>query len=152
MIIIIVNLMQMILNVCRRVLLPPSVRNLVLLHHLHTDALRQQVTRTGLMMRWQVRMQVVQVRNRMANHVGCTDQALAGHHDAAVQQDRVLVHQMRWLLLDRRVYRLYPASTRHLHVRLVLLVRVKGRLADHTLVRGTAVERDGPRMIKTRSV
>lgn len=67
----------------------------------------------------------------VSNHVRCTDQTLVAHHQSAIQQNRVFVRQLRRLLLDH--IRFYP-PTGDLHMRLVLLVRRKGGLADNTFV------------------
>lgn len=79
-------------------------------------------------------MQMMEVRYRMVatNHIGCTEQSLARHHDSAVQQDRVLVRQLRRLLLDHLL--VYPPPTGHLHMRLVVLVRFETGIANHAFV------------------
>lgn len=88
-----------------------------------------------MMMHRKVGMQVMEVCNRMANHIGCTDQSLSAHHEAAVEENRILVRELRWLFLDHFHGQLAPTTASHLHMWLEFLVRIKGSLANHALVR-----------------
>lgn len=83
-------------------------------------------------------MQMVELSNRVAHYVRGTDQSLAAHHYSAVQENRALVVQLRRLLFNH-LRGLYPTTTRHLHVWLVLLERVECLLANHAFV-GAAIE------------